>query len=72
MVSCLQRLVRRKAADATKQRSKVFSVDVFHGEKVLPIDFFDVIDPADIWVRNLTGVAYFRPQAGNGHGVLLQ
>jgi hypothetical protein len=44
-------------ANSSQQRSEILPVHVLHREEVLPLNFPDVEDAADIWVRDLTGNA---------------
>ena len=59
LVRRLQSLVGGQAPDAAQQRCQILAVDVLHGEKVLALHLADVVDAADIWMRNLAGVANF-------------
>src|SRR5262245_16077152 len=53
----LQCFIRRQMTNTPQQRRKVLAVDVFHGEKMNHTrsagNFFDVVHPANIGVRNL-------------------
>ncbi len=42
-----------KPPDALQQRRKVFAVDVLHREKRRAVDFIDVVDAADVGMRDL-------------------
>jgi hypothetical protein len=59
----LNGFVLREAADSPKQRCKVFSVDVLHREVVLAIDFADVVNTADVGVRDFEGRLDFVEEA---------
>ena len=72
LVRGLQSLVRGQAADAAQQRRKVLAVDVLHGEKVLAIDLADVVNAANIGMRDLAGVTHFSMKPGESRGIILQ
>ncbi len=72
LVRGLQRLVRGQAADASQQRRKILAVDVLHREKVLAVDFSDVVDTAHVGVRNLAGVAHLNMKIGQSRGIVLE
>ena len=59
----LDRLVLREPADAAQQRGQVFAVDVLHREEVPPVDLADVVDAADVGVRDLAGEAHLGVEA---------
>ena len=59
-----------QAADAAEQRGKVLAIHVFHGKDVLPLDFRQVVDPADVRVRHLARGADLVAEAGRGLGVV--
>ena len=59
----LQRFVGGQAADAAQQRRQVFAVDVFHGEERLIVGFADVVDAADIGMRDAARNADFVAEA---------
>lgn len=51
--SNLDSLVFWQPADSTQQHTQVFAVDVLHREKLLLVDFTDVVHSADIGVTDL-------------------
>jgi len=51
----LDGLVGRKMADAPQERSKVFSVDVLHRKEVMAFRLTDVVNAANVGVRDLAG-----------------
>ena len=53
----LDGLVLGKAPDLSNQSGQILAVNVLHGEEVLALNFPDVIDPADVGMRNLAGHA---------------
>jgi len=53
-----------KVADAAEQRRKVLPVHVLHREESVPLDFVDVVHPADVWMRDLPGHPDFGVQLG--------
>ena len=53
-----QRLVGGQAADAAQQRAEVFAVDVLHRKVRLAFDFAEVVNAADIGMRDLAGDAH--------------
>jgi hypothetical protein len=48
----VESLVFGQAADAPKERSQVFSVDIFHGEKSVTLNFAYVVNAANVGMRN--------------------
>ena len=59
----VERLVGRKTANAAEQRSKVFAIDILHGEECLTIDVADIVDAAYIGMRDATRDPYFIAKA---------
>ena len=59
-----ERFIRRQAADAAKQRTKILAVDIFHGEKNMPVNFADVVDAAHIGMRHLPRHAHLVSKTG--------
>ncbi len=53
----VERLVRRQPPDALQKGREILAVDVLHREVLLPVDLGDVVDAADVGVRNLPGDA---------------
>ena len=49
----LDRLVLRDAADAAEQRRQVLAVDVLHREEAAAVGVAEVVEPADVLVRDL-------------------
>jgi hypothetical protein len=72
LVRGFESLVAGKAADAAQQGRKVLAIDVLHGEEVLAIDLADVVDAANVGMRNLTGVADFRMESSESGGIFLE
>jgi hypothetical protein len=66
----IERLCPVQAADSFEQRCQIFTVDVFHREKVAAVKFADVVNPADIGVRNLPCNPHFRKQPLAFHGII--
>ena len=50
----LNGFVRGRLAHTTKDGREIFAIDIFHGDKVQPIGFSDVVNAADIGMRNLS------------------
>ena len=46
--------VLRKAADPAKQRREIFAVDVLHREEAAAVRLAEVVEPADVLVRDLS------------------
>ena len=46
--------VLRKPADAAKQRRQIFPIDILHREKRLALDFADIVDAANVGMRDAT------------------
>ena len=59
----LERLVRREPADALQERGEVLAVHVLHREEVLAVDLADVVDAADVGVRDLARDAHLGVEA---------
>ena len=51
----LNRLLFGKVADAPEQRGEILAVDVLHRQEVAPVDVADVVDAADVRMRDLPG-----------------
>jgi hypothetical protein len=49
----VERFVVRKAADPAEQRREILSIDVLHGDEVMPVGFRDVVEPADVRMGDL-------------------
>ena len=55
--------VGRQAADAAQQRSQVFAIHVLHRQVRLAVDFAEIVNAADIGVRDLARDADFVVEA---------
>src|SRR6478672_842463 len=51
--------VRRQATDATQQRREFFAFYVFHREEMMAINFPNVVNTANVLVRDLSGDTHF-------------
>jgi hypothetical protein len=69
-VYCIESFRPVKAADAFQKRCKVFAVDIFHCKKVAAFEFADVVNAADIGMRDLAGNAHFREQPLAPYGIV--
>jgi hypothetical protein len=58
-----QRFVGREPADAPQKGSQVFAIDILHGEKRVPVDLPDVINAANIGMRNSPCHSHFVAKA---------
>ena len=56
-------LVGGQPADAQQQRRQVFAVHVFHGDERHAFDLADVVDAADVGVRDLARHAHLAVEA---------
>ena len=56
----VDRLVHRQVADPLQQRREVLAVHVLHGQEVAAFDLADVVDAADVRVRDLPREAHLR------------
>jgi hypothetical protein len=72
LVSGFQSLVGGQASDSPQQRGKVLAIDVFHGEKVLAFHFPDVVNTANIRMRDLAGVPHLSMESGESRGIILE
>ncbi len=71
----LERLVRRQPPDATQQRRQILSIDELHREELESVDVADVMDAADVRMRDLPRDARFgmKPrQRARRHGKRLR
>ena len=66
----LDGLVRRQPADAAQERRKVFAVHVLHRHERTAVPLADVMDPADIGMRDLTCGARLIAQARRQGGLV--
>ena len=66
----LDGLVRRQPADAAQQRRKVFAVHVLHRHERTAVPLADVMNPADIGMRDLAGGARLVAQARRQGGLV--
>ena len=71
LVSELQGLERSKAADPPQQRGQVFAVDVFHRDEVLVARLSQVVDPADVRMRDGARQTHLFEQDGELGGIPL-
>ena len=65
----VERLLVRQIADAFQQRREIFPVDELHRQEVLSVHLGNVVDAADIGVRELTGDAHLREETLAPHGI---
>src|ERR1700693_4940639 len=72
LVRGLQSLVRWQTTYAAQQRRQVLAVDVLHGEKVLAVDFTDVVNATDIRMRNLAGITHLGMKPCESRGIMLE
>ncbi len=66
----LHGLVRRQPADASQQRREIFAVHVLHRHERTAVPLGDVMNPADIRMRDLAGCARLVAQARRQGGVV--
>jgi hypothetical protein len=57
-------LVGGQAANAPQERSEVFAIDILHRKIKLAVDFAEIVDAADIGVRDLARDANFIVKTG--------
>ena len=65
----LERLVAVEVADPLQERGEVLAVDVLHAQEVLAFDLVDVVDAADVRVRDLPREADLGVEAREEPGV---
>jgi hypothetical protein len=65
----VQRLFIRKMPNALQQRCQVFPVNELHRQKVPSFNLTDVINPADVRVRQLPCNPHLCKEAFPAHGV---
>ena len=68
----LKCLVLRQPADAAHQRREFFAFDVFHRKKMTAIDLADVVNAADIFVRDLPCHAHLAMKARQRRAIAQQ
>ena len=68
----LDRLVLRKPPDAPQERRQVLAVDVLHREEVPSLDLADVVDAADVRMRDAARVAHLGVEAFDPGGLRRQ
>jgi hypothetical protein len=49
------RTLDRQSPDPLQRRCERFAIDVFHGQVMPPLGVTDVVDAADVRMRNLAG-----------------
>ena len=72
LVRGFQSLVRRQTPDAAQQRRQILTIDVLHGEKVLAVHLPNVVNPANIRMRNLARVPYLSMKPGQSRCIILE
>ena len=65
----LQPLLAGEVADPLYQRGEILSVNVFHGKKVLTVELRDVVNPANIRMRQLPCNPNLGEEALSPHGI---
>ena len=65
----LERAVLGETADAAQQRREILAVDVLHREERVPVDLVDVVDAADVRVRDLPRHPHFGVQLRQPRGI---
>jgi hypothetical protein len=65
-------LVSGQVADALQERCQVLAVNVLHREEVTAVEFADVVDAADIRMRDLARDADLGVEALAAHGIVSQ
>ena len=65
----LERLVLRQVTDTTQQRPEVFAVDVLHRDEWVAIDGPEIVDAADVRVRDATHDTDLAAQLAHALGV---
>jgi hypothetical protein len=66
----LNSFIRRQAAYAPKQRCQIFAAHELHGKKVLAVNFANVVDAADVAVRNLPRGSHLSVKAGERRSIV--
>ncbi len=66
-----RRAVFREAADALEQRREILAVHVLHRQERRAVDFVDVVDAADVGVRDLPRHADFGVELGQARRILV-
>ena len=65
----LEPAILRKASDAAEERREVLAVHVLHREERVAVDFVDVVDTADVRVRDLAGHPHFGVELGQARRI---
>ena len=66
----LDRLIRRQPPDATQQRREIFAVDVLHRDERTATPLGDVVNPADIRMRDLARGPRLVAQSRRERGII--
>ena len=63
-------LVWRNPTNPADHRSKIFAINILHGQEESSVGFADVEHAADVGMRNLPGRAYFSVKPRERRGIL--
>ena len=67
----LERAIFGEAADAPQQRREILAVDVLHRQERAAVDLVDVVDAADVRVRDLPRHAHFGVELRQARGIAI-
>ena len=65
----LHRAFLWEASDAAEQRREILAVHVFHREEGVTLGFADIVDAADVRMRDLARHAHFGVQLRQARGI---
>ena len=67
----LEAALLREAADAPEQRREILAVHVLHRQERVPVDLADVVDAADVGMRDLARHAHFGVELRQARGIAI-
>ncbi len=62
-------LITRQPSDPSQEQGQILTIDKFHREKMQPFRLADVVNPADVRMRNLTGDPHLILKPGENRSI---